>query len=250
MENHGTTERVAVALPTYNESDNIIAAIRAVHEHLPHAAILVIDDSSPDGTAELVTRFAEDHGFVSVHVRQDREGLGAAYIDGFRRLLDRGCDAVVQMDADLSHDPALLPRFVEKFHGGADLVIGSRYVRGGGTENWPFLRKLISRAGSAYAALCLGVPVRDLTGGFKCWRAGLLGQVIRKELLVKGFGFQVEMTYRAFLLGANITEIPITFRTRREGQSKMSGAIAREALFGIPRLRLAGRDLVATDELP
>jgi len=243
--------RIGIAIPTYNERENIIPLLEAAHSFVPGAHLLVIDDSSPDGTATLVAEFAQRNPHVEVKVRPRKEGLGAAYVDGFGHLLAAGYDVVLQMDADFSHKPENLPRFVETLAAGADLVIGSRYVPGGGTENWGWRRKLTSRGGSIYAATVLGVPVKDVTGGFKGWRATLLRRVIAKELLLKGFGFQIELTYRARLLGANIREIPIVFPDRTRGASKMSGAIFREAFFGVLRLRRMGRRLVSCwgDEL-
>jgi len=236
--------RTTVTIPTYNERETIVSLLEAVHEHLPAADILVVDDSSPDGTAELVEGFMADHGYVKLRVRPVREGLGPAYADAFERLIADGCERICHMDADFSHDPERLPDFMAVMDEGAELVIGSRYVPGGGTENWPLSRRIMSRCGSWYAATVLGLPVRDATGGFKCWDSALLAKVLAKELCIKGFGFMIETTFRAHLLGAKIVEVPIVFRDRRQGQSKMSGRIFREALLGVLKLRLRGRALV------
>jgi len=235
---------IAVVIPTYNERDTITTILDAVRARLPDADILVVDDSSPDGTADIVADRGRLDERISLLLRDAKEGLGAAYFAGFRRLLDSGYRRIVQMDADFSHDPAYLPTMVAELDAGADLVIGSRYVTGGGTLDWPLFRRLTSRGGSLYAALILGLPVRDVTGGFKAWSAPLLRAAIKHELALAGFGFQIEMTYRARLLGAEIREIPIIFPDRREGQSKMSRSILVEALVGVWRLRQAGRRLI------
>ncbi len=236
--------QIAVTIPTYNEKENILPLLAAVHQHLPEAQILVVDDSSPDGTAQLVRDFMTKNTFVSLLQRKAKEGLGAAYVDGFSRLISEGYDQIFQMDADFSHDPACLPQFLEQLNSGARLVIGSRYVRGGRTENWGVIRKLTSRGGSLYAATILGLALNDVTGGFKCWNASLLAKVIKRPLLLKGFGFQIEMNYRAHLLGARICEIPIVFADREKGYSKMSRRIFVEALQGVIRLRRKGSSLV------
>lgn len=235
---------IAVVIPTYNERENITALLVAVHRQMPDADLLVVDDSSPDGTGDVVRELMADNPSVTLHTRPGKEGLGVAYVDGFSRALACGYDRIVQMDADFSHEPEHLPAFMAALDDGADLVIGSRYVKGGGTQDWPPLRRLVSRAGSLYASTVLGLPVKDATGGFKCWRRELLEKVIRRDLTIRGFGFQIELTYRAHLLGAIIREVPIAFSDRSHGESKMSAAIFREALLGVLRLRTAGRRLV------
>jgi len=236
--------KIVVVIPTYNERENITAAMTSVHDQLPDADILVVDDSSPDGTGDLVHEFAASHSFVALHTRSTKQGLGAAYFDGFRRALASGYEWVVQMDADGSHKPEYLPAFMRALAEGADLVVGSRYVRDGGTEGWPLSRRLVSRGGSLYAATLLGLPVSDVTGGFKGWRGELLSQVVRRDLLLTGFGFQIELTYRAHLLGAAIVEVPIIFPDRQLGESKMSAGIFKEAFLGVLRLRKAGKSLL------
>ncbi len=238
------TTRAGVVVPTYNERDNIIAVAEAVHRHLPEATILVVDDSSPDDTAGVVRQAAETRPYVRLKVRAEKQGLGPAYIDGFRTLLADGFDPIVQMDADFSHRPEQVPDLVAAVQGEADLAIGSRYVPGGTSEGLSPRRLWLSSMGSRYASRVLGLPVRDATTGFKCWAADLLTDVIRTDLLLHGFGFQIEMDYRAHLLGAQIREVPIQFDLRRDGESKMSMRIAAEALLGVWRLRLRGRRLV------
>lgn len=233
--------KTAVVIPTYNEKENILKIMPKVHEYLPEADILIVDDSSPDGTAGLVENFMKDNSYVKLKVRKAKEGLGAAYFDGFRTMINEGYELIFQMDADFSHKPEYLPKFVEEIEKGADLVAGSRYVKGGGTENWPFMRKFISRGGSFYASTVLSLPMNDVTGGFKCWRASLLDKVIALPLQLAGFGFQIEMNYRAHLSGAKIKEYPIIFPDREEGNSKMSGGIFKEALVGVWNLRKNGK---------
>ncbi len=234
----------AVAVPTYNERENVIPLLQAVHEALPDAHVLVIDDSSPDGTAEAVRGFMAEHAFVDLLVRSEKEGLGPAYVDGFRRLIERGFAYIIQMDCDFSHQPRFLPGLLAAAEAVVDLVIGSRYVPGGGTVNWGRFRQGISRGGSLYSRILLGMSVRDITGGYRCWRAATLEKAIARELLLKQFGFQVELAYRAHLLGGTIREIPIVFPERERGVSKMSGAVFGEALAGIWRLRMAGKSLL------
>src|SRR5882757_2535380 len=227
-----------LVLPTYNEADNIEPFVAAVRSNLPaDARILIVDDSSPDGTGERADRLAERHPDVSVLHRRDKEGLGPAYIAGFRRALASGAGLVLEMDSDFSHDPAYLPRLLEASRR-ADLVLGSRYVDGGGVSDWGPLRRAISRGGSAYARLLLGVEVRDLTGGFKCFRREVLEAIDLDSIQARGYAFQVEMTYRAIQLGFRIVEVPIVFRDRRAGSSKMDSTIVAEAVWRLPLLRL------------
>ena len=213
-----------VVTPTYNESENLPTLV----EKLGDVRILVVDDGSPDGTGDL----AEELG-CDVLRRPGKQGLASAYVDGMTRALELGATRVVQMDADLSHDPADVPRLLASE---ADLALGSRYVPGGGTRGWPLHRKLLSRGGSIYSRLWLGLPYRDLTGGFKAWRAETLRAVLAEPIASEGYAFQVEMTVRAHRLGASIEEIPIVFTERVAGASKMSAKIAIEAARLIPRL--------------
>jgi dolichol-phosphate mannosyltransferase len=230
---------VWVVLPTYNERDNLERMAEAVLAALPQARILVIDDASPDGTGAVADRIAQRDPRVEVLHRPGKTGLGDAYRDGFRSVLERaGCQAVVQMDCDFSHDPADLPRLLEPLTGDADLVLGTRYMPGGGTLGWSLARRLISRGGTTLARLLLLLPYRDLTGGFKAWRRELLESVRLRETSANGYGFQVEMTWWAHRRGGRIVEIPIVFRERVRGRSKMSGRIVLEALRLVLLLRL------------
>lgn len=227
-----------VVLPTYNEADNLAGIAAAILAALPGATLLVVDDSSPDGTGDLAERLAAAEPRVRVRHRPGKQGLGRAYIDGFRDALAGGAQVVVQMDADWSHDPAVLPALIEPVTTGrGDLVIGSRYVRGGGVEDWGVIRRVVSRGGSLFARVVLGLGPHDLTGGFKAWRAATLASVPLDGIRAGGYVFQIEMTYRASRLGARVLEVPITFRDRRAGQSKMSRRIIVEALLVVVRLR-------------
>jgi dolichol-phosphate mannosyltransferase len=236
--------RACVCLPTYNERENIEPMLTALGNVLgPDDRVLVIDDSSPDGTGELADRLAGEVGFVDVLHRGVKEGLGPAYVAGFREALGRGAELVLEMDCDFSHDPADVPRLIEAA-GDADLVLGSRYVDGGRVENWGLARRFVSAGGSLYARVLLGVRVRDLTGGFKCYRRGVLESIDLDALSSRGYAFQIETTYRAIHAGFRVAEIPITFVDREVGSSKMSKAIVLEAIWKVPVLRaaaLAGR---------
>ena len=223
---------VWVILPTYDEAENLEAVVGGIRDSLPEAHLLVVDDNSPDGTG----RLAQAMGLDVVH-RPGKAGLGSAYMAGFAYALERGAGFVVEMDADLSHDPADLPRLVEPALDGADLVLGSRYVAGGGIENWGLDRRVLSRLGCSYARRVLGVQVRDLTGGFKCFRASALRAIEFESAVATGYAFQVELTWRVLTLGLGVTEVPIRFRERRRGESKMSAHIAREAAWRVPALR-------------
>jgi dolichol-phosphate mannosyltransferase len=235
-----------IVIPTYDEVENLEALTdrgrAALREHLPavRPTFLIVDDASPDGTGVLAEDLGRRHGDVRVLHRAAKLGLGAAYAEGFTVALAAGADLVVQMDADLSHDPADLPRLIAAARDGADLVLGSRYVAGGRTEGWPLHRRLLSRAGGLYASAILGLDVRDPTGGFKCFRAGTLGAIDLAGTVSHGYAFQVEMTLLAVREGARAVEIPITFRERTQGRSKMSAAIALEAAWKVPLL-LRGR---------
>jgi dolichol-phosphate mannosyltransferase len=227
-----------LVLPTYNEAANIAAIVEAARSNLPaDARILVVDDNSPDGTGRIADELAAADPAIEVLHRAGKEGLGPAYIAGFRHSLAAGAGFVMEMDSDFSHDPRDLPRLLEAAQDGADLVIGSRYVAGGGVTDWSLLRRAISRGGSLYASLVLGVRQRDLTGGFKCFRRAVLEAIDLDAVVAKGYVFQVEMTYRALRAGFTVREVPIVFRDRQVGESKMSAAIAVEATWQVPLLR-------------
>jgi dolichol-phosphate mannosyltransferase len=232
-----------LVLPTYNEVENLENLVVAVRGKLPASAqVLIVDDSSPDGTGELADRLADRLENVSVLHRRDKEGLGPAYLAGFRLALSGGAGLVLEMDSDFSHDPAYLPRLLEAA-GRADVVLGSRYVPGGGVSDWGPLRRAISRGGSAYARLVLGVDVQDLTGGFKCFRREVLEAIDLDSIQARGYAFQVEMTYRALRAGFTVVEVPIVFRDRRSGSSKMDRAIVAEAIWRVPLLRFGPRQV-------
>jgi len=227
-----------VILPTYNERENLREISAAILAALPAATLLVVDDGSPDGTGVMADELAAADPRIRVRHRPAKQGLGRAYLDGFGVALSGGATAIVQMDADWSHDPAVLPDLVAAITADlADLVIGSRYVPGGGVVDWGFVRRFISRGGSTFARIVLGLKPHDLTGGFKAWRASTLMTLPFEGVRAGGYVFQIEMTYRASRLGARITEIPITFRDRRLGQSKMSRRIIVEALLVVVSLR-------------
>jgi len=224
-----------VCVPTYNERENIERMVRTLHDL--GVDVLVIDDNSPDGTGDIADRLAGELEGVSVLHRPRKEGLGPAYLAGFERALADGADLILEMDCDFSHDPADVPRLIAAAED-ADLVLGSRYVAGVGVENWGLCRRALSRGGSWYARTVLGVPVRDLTGGFKCFRRELLERLVREGFETAGFGFQVEVTYRSLRSGATVREVPIRFRDREAGESKMSSRIVIEALWRVVELRL------------
>ena len=237
-------EPLSVVVPTYNEAETIEPLVEAVLPRLAGAAhehhVLIVDDGSPDGTGDIADRLAAEHEQVEVLHRQAKEGLGRAYLAGFAVALAGGADLVLEMDSDFSHDPDDVPRLVEAA-AEADLVLGSRYVPGGGVTDWGLGRRLLSRGGSWYARTILGVPVRDLTGGFKCFRRQVLEDLDLDTIRADGYGFQIELTYRAIRSGWRVREIPITFSQRRAGVSKMSPAIAVEAVWMVPELRLRRR---------
>ena len=228
-------------LPTYNEAENIEPLVRAVLPQLASAGhehtVLIVDDNSPDGTGAIADRLVEELAEVRVLHRPQKQGLGRAYLAGFSVALAEGADLILEMDSDFSHDPADVPRLLAAA-GAADLVLGSRYVPGGGVEDWGIVRRLLSRGGSAYARLLLGVPVRDLTGGFKCFHRRVLETIDLEGVHADGYGFQIELTYRTVQAGFTVTEVPITFRERRVGRSKMTARIALEAVWKVPALRL------------
>ena len=237
--------RAVVCLPTYNERENLEAMVRALGKVLDTSrdGVLVIDDSSPDGTGEIADRLAGELGWVSVLHRERKEGIGPAYVAGFRHLLVGDTELVLEMDCDFSHDPGDVPRLIAAADD-ADLVLGSRYVKGGGTENWGLLRRFVSRGGCIYAQVLLGVGVRDLTGGFKCFRRGTLEAIDLGALSAHGYAFQIETTYRVLRKRLRVREVPIRFVERRAGASKMTSSIVAEAIWKVPLLRLralAGR---------
>ncbi len=228
-------------LPTYNEAVNIEPFVRAVLPELAEAApehrILIVDDSSPDGTGRIADRLAAELDAVEVLHRPEKQGLGVAYLAGFRRALAGGADLILEMDSDFSHSPADVPRLIAA-SGDADLVLGSRYVPGGGVSDWGLVRRILSRGGSWYARLVLQVKVHDLTGGFKCFRREVLEAFDLDSIHAEGYGFQIELTYRAIRTGFRVKEVPIVFRERQAGLSKMTTRIALEAVWKVPGLRL------------
>jgi dolichol-phosphate mannosyltransferase len=222
--------RVLVVIPTYNEAENIVRVLERVRRALPDCSMLVVDDGSPDGTADLVEKHAAEAGGISILRRTAKSGLGSAYRAGFAWGLERGFDACVEMDADFSHDPAALPALVAPLAGGHELVIGSRYVPEGRIPNWSWHRRLLSRGGNVYADLLLGLGVTDSTAGFRAYAASLLRRLDLSRVHAEGYGFQIEMTYRSKQAGASIVEVPIRFVDRVAGESKMSWTIVVEAL--------------------
>jgi dolichol-phosphate mannosyltransferase len=240
---------VWVVLPTYNEIENLEGVLAAILEALPQAQVLVVDDGSPDGTGQLADTVAAHEPRVAVLHRSTKEGLGPAYRAGFRWVLDRPeTAAVVQMDADFSHAPRDLPRLLAPLMSGADLALGSRYVPGGGTSGWPWYRRLISRGGTTFARTVLLLPYRDLTGGFKAWRRELLDSIRLRDMGVNGYGFQIETTWWAHRRGARIVQVPIIFRERTAGRSKMTGGIVREAMLRVLALRWETMPFVGTGD--
>lgn len=226
-----------VCIPTYNERENVEAITRAALAADPRVDVLIVDDNSPDGTGTIADRLAADDPRVHVLHRANKEGLGRAYLAAFRWALERRYAYILEMDADFSHDPKYLPRMLDEAQR-ADLVLGSRYVEGGGTVNWGTGRKVISRGGSLYARTILGVRIRDLTGGFKCFNRRVLEALDLDAIHSTGYGFQIELTYRTLKKGFTVKEVPIVFEDRRVGQSKMSKKIFLEALTMVWKLRL------------
>ncbi len=231
--------RALVCLPTYNEAENVEPIVAAILAASPELEVLVVDDGSPDGTGRLADAVAAREPRVHVLHRARKEGLGRAYLAGFAWALERGYDLVLEMDADFSHDPRHLPAMLARADE-ADLVLGSRYVPGGGTVHWGLGRRLLSRGGSLYARAILGLPVRDLTGGFKCFRREVLLALDLPSVECSGYAFQIELTWRAFRKGFRVVEIPITFVDRRVGRSKMSRRIVLEAIRKVWSIRLSG----------
>jgi len=235
---------IRVVLPTFNEAANLEVIVAAILAAAPASAgILVVDDASPDGTGGIADRLSASEPRIDVLHRSVKEGLGPAYVAGFRAALESGAERIVQMDADFSHDPADVPRLIAATEGkdGADLAIGSRYVTGGGIGDWGRGRRAISRWGSTYARTCLGLALRDLTGGFKCFRREVLESIRLETVSALGYAFQIETTYRAVRAGFRVAEVPIVFRDRRVGESKMSRSIMLEAAWRVPIMRIRGR---------
>ena len=226
-----------VCIPTYNERENVESIVRAVLAADPRVDVLVVDDASPDGTGALADALAKESPRVQVLHRAGKAGLGKAYLAAFDWALQRNYSLVLEMDADFSHDPAYLPTLLDRASTDADLVLGSRWVKGGGTRNWGIGRQLISRGGSLYARTILGLDIRDLTGGYKCFRAEVLRAIDLPSVTSSGYGFQIELTYRAIKKGFRVVEVPIVFEDRRVGQSKMSRAIVLEALAMVWKIR-------------
>jgi dolichol-phosphate mannosyltransferase len=232
--------QIWIIVPTYNERDNVGPITEAILEVVPDARVLIVDDGSPDGTGELADEMASKNPAISVLHREAKQGLGRAYVAAFQDLIDRGADIAVQIDADFSHPVRFLPSLLEPLRSGtADVVLGSRYVKGGHIPRWNILRRLVSRGGSVFAAIVLLMPYRDLTGGFKAWRVGVLRDLDCDKLHAGGYAFQIETTFRARLAGARIVEVPITFEERRVGQSKMSMNIFMEAFLLVLALRFS-----------
>ncbi len=231
--------RATVCLPTYNELENLEAMVRALGGVLREGdRVLVVDDASPDGTGEVADRLAAELPYVGVLHRAAKEGLGPAYIAGFRRALAEGAELVLEMDCDFSHDPAAVPSLIAAAEDGADLVLGSRYVPGGAIPNWGAMRRFISLGGNLYAQVMLQSRLRDLTGGFKCFRSAVLETIDLDAIGSKGYAFQIETTYRVLRAGFDVVEVPISFTDREHGHSKMSKAIVAEAIWQVPLLRL------------
>ncbi len=243
--------RVLVVLPTYNEAENIERVLAAVRRALPDGGVLLVDDGSPDGTADIAERVGKELGGIDVLRRPAKAGLGSAYRAGFAWGLEHGYEAMVEMDSDFSHDPAALPALVAPLEDGVDLSLGSRYVPGGSIPNWSWHRRLLSEGGNRYASALLGLHVTDSTSGFRAYRADMLERLDLRGIRADGYGFQIEMVHQVLLHGGRVVEVPIRFVDRVEGKSKMSGAIVVEALllvtwWGIVRLaRVAGRLLAS-----
>jgi dolichol-phosphate mannosyltransferase len=232
--------RATICLPTYDERENLEPMVRALGAVLrPGDRVLVIDDGSPDGTGEIADRLAAELDHVGVLHRERKEGLGPAYLAGFRRALADGAELVLEMDCDFSHDPKDVARLVAAVEDGADLALGSRYVRGGSVGNWGLVRRFVSRGGSIYAQVLIGTRIRDLTGGFKCYRRAVLERIDLDAIASRGYAFQIETTYRALRAGFRVVEVPIRFVDREAGGSKMSRAIVLEAIWKVPALRAA-----------
>jgi dolichol-phosphate mannosyltransferase len=235
------SERTIVVLPTYNERENVVALLRAVRAAVPDADVLVVDDNSPDGTATLVEETAAEQDQIKLLRRAGKQGLGSAYRQGFALALDEGYDVVVSMDVDFSHDPAVLPELLRLIAAGADTVIGSRYVPGGATVDWPLHRRLLSRWGNRYTSFVLGLRVRDCTSGYRAYRAGALRAIDPASTTAEGYAFLTELVRRLVRQGANVVETPIVFTDRRYGVSKMSGRIVVESMLLVTRWAIRDR---------
>ena len=233
--------RTLVVLPTYQEASNIADVLRRLRAAVPDAHVMVVDDGSPDGTADLAEAVGRELGAIRVERRGAKSGLGSAYRHGFRLGLQEGYEVLVEMDADLSHDPAALPTLLNAVEGGADLAIGSRYVPGGSIPRWPWYRRALSVWGNRYAAMMLGFDVSDATSGYRAYRAGIVQKMDMQTIRADGYGFQIEMAYRVALSGGSIVEVPINFTDREQGQSKMSSRIVVEALYLVTRWALRDR---------
>ena len=227
-----------VVIPTYNEADNIKNIINAVHAVVPETNILIVDDNSPDGTAEIVKELKNGNERIHLLVRHGKMGLGTAYCSGFKYALDKGFEIIIEMDADFSHDPKILPKFLKEIEN-YDLVIGSRYLTGVNVVNWPLRRLILSYGANFYTRFITGMPIHDATGGFKCFRAEALKKINLDEIHSNGYGFQIEMNYRLWKLGSTIKEIPIIFIDRLSGESKMNKSIVYEAVFLVWRLKFS-----------
>jgi len=230
--------RAIVVIPTYNEAENIEKLIESIHLYVENIDILIVDDNSPDGTSDLVRNVMLENKKVNLIVRHQKMGLGTAYCEGFQYALDRGYDAIIEMDADFSHDPKELPCFLEELKEN-DLIIGSRYKTGVNVINWPLRRLILSYGANVYTRIITGMPVKDATGGFKCFRAEMLKKINLKKIKSNGYGFQIEMNYRLWKKGARIKEIPIIFIDRRSGKSKMNKKIVYEAIFLVWKLKFS-----------
>lgn len=231
--------KTVIVVPTYNEGENLPRLVEQLEGLGLGLDVLVVDDNSPDGTGRLAEELAVARPWIHAMHRPGKLGLGTAYVEGFRYALDKGYDVIGEMDADLSHNPAFLPAMLGAL-GNADLVLGSRYVPGGGVRNWGVMRKIISWGGSSYARMVLGVGVRDLTGGFKLFRREVLKELSLDTVRSNGYSFQIELTYRAIRRGYRVVEVPIIFEDRRVGKSKLSRQVVLEAMLMVPRLRLEG----------
>ncbi|MEU3333088.1 polyprenol monophosphomannose synthase [Glutamicibacter creatinolyticus] len=233
--------RVITIIPTYNELESLPLTVGRLRKAVPDADVLIADDNSPDGTGELADKMAAEDSQIHVMHRKGKEGLGAAYIAGFRWALERDYDVIVEMDADGSHMPEQLPRLLQASAEGADLVIGSRWVKGGEVVNWPLSRKIISRGGSFYSRTLLGLPLKDITAGYRAFKRETLEAIDFDAIESRGYGFQVDMTFRVAMLGMRIVEVPVTFVERELGDSKMSGNIVVEAMLNVTRWGLSAR---------
>ena len=233
--------RTIVVLPTYNEAENIVAFLRSVRQCAPDADVLVVDDNSPDGTAGLAEETASELGRIKVLHRPGKHGLGAAYRHGFTTAFDEGYDVIVSMDSDFSHDPAVIPTMLQMISDGADVVIGSRYVPGGATENWPMRRRLLSKWGNSYTAAVLRLPIRDCTSGFRAYRADALRGIDPASTTADGYAFLTELVRKLLAHGATVVETPIVFRDRQFGTSKMSGRIIAESMLLVTKWGLFDR---------